>query len=231
MAAPNSPRYGKGSPGSADTKHLFDYNCGVRYLLYITLPARLAKLIAALAKIHPGHLPPVPHITLVGPREIESVDRESQLVRALRATVRTFVPSPIAFDRIAYFGRKNYIYVVVRRTPWIAFWHKACERTVSRILKPSVYSWMRFHPHITLAAGLSEEEGDAVLQSLKARPFRGAFVCRQILLVRQNSPGVPWQLVARFRLAEKSPLGASSPPTLSAIPLPSSHRERRFDGW
>jgi 2'-5' RNA ligase len=202
----------------------------VRYLLYIELPARLARPIVALARTNPGHRPSVPHITVVGPRRIETVDREPEFVRVLRRTIRAFSPGPIAYSRVAHFGRRSYVYAVVSPAPHLACWHKACLRAVKRILTPSLYSWPRFHPHITLAAGLSEEEGNAVWRAVKARPVRGTFLCRQILLARQDGPDAPWRHVARFRLAGESSEEALSPPSPSAFPLPPRYRRRRPSG-
>jgi len=167
----------------------------------------------------PGQPPPVPHVTLVGPAEIVAVERERDLVRALRASVRTFAPCTIRYEGVAYFGKKQYICVLVRLTPALALCQKVLARTARRFLKPSYHSGFRFRPHITLAARLFPWEGDVIWRTLKDRPFVGAFVCREMLLMRQPEPDAPWQRLARLRLAGRSPLRTLDPFGRSSTPL------------
>lgn len=176
----------------------------MRYHAYIALPAHLGRKVAAVTTPYPGQPPSVPHVTLVGPRAIVTVDREAELVRALQVAARTLPPSTVAYDGTAFFGIKEYIYIVVLLTPWLARCHDACNRAVEGILEPPFQPPLGFRPHITLAARLSEGHGAAMWQRLKDVPFTGSFRCREIHLMRQSGRDAPWHRLARLRLAARS---------------------------
>lgn len=173
----------------------------MRYHLYIAVPARRGRPFADVTRRCPGQPPPHPHVTLVGPAEITAVEREPELVRALRASVRAFAPLTVRYDGVTYFGRRHYICVRVLLTPALARRQQALSRTARRFFKPWFRPGLRYRPHITLAARLFEWEGKAIWRALKGRPFTGAFACREIRLMRQPEPGAPWQPLARLRLA------------------------------
>ena len=176
----------------------------MRYHLYIALPARHGKRMADVTRRCPGQPPPVPHVTLVGPADIVAVERERELVRALRASLRTVAPCTIRYDGIACFGRKQYICVRVVLTPELARCQKTLARAARRFLRPSYQSGFRYRPHITLAARLFEWEGEAIWRTLKDHPFTGTFPCREMHLMQQSGPDAPWHSLARLRLAGKS---------------------------
>ena len=160
----------------------------MRYHAYIALPARLGKSVAAMTTPYPGQPPSVPHVTFVGPRAIVSVDREAELVRALRSAVSTLPPCTVACDGTAFFGMKEYIYIVVVLTPWLARCHEACARAVEGILEPPLQPALGFRPHITLAARLSEDQGAAMWRKSKTLGSRGLSSAKRFTSC--DSPGV-----------------------------------------
>jgi 2'-5' RNA ligase len=172
----------------------------MRYYVCIALPARHAKRIAA--SMQPGVTPPPsdPHITLVGPGELNEADRETGLVRALRAAVSGLTACPVAYDGVAYAGAKKYFYVRVPRTPWLVRWHEACCESVRNILTLPPQT-EPFAPHITLATRLSEQDGEAMWRTVRDRPVQDIFLCKEFILMRQIAHNVPWQRFARLRLA------------------------------
>jgi 2'-5' RNA ligase len=171
------------------------------YHLYVPVPSRQGRPMADVTRRCPGQPQPVPHVTLIGPAEIVSNDREPGLVAALHVAVRAFAPFTITYDGVEYFGKKHYIYVPVLLTPGLASRQDVLRAATDRFLEPSYQSSFPFRPHITLAAHLFEWEGEAIWRTLKDRRFTGAFVCREMHLMRLPAANGPWQRLARLRLA------------------------------
>jgi 2'-5' RNA ligase len=172
----------------------------MRYYVCIALPARHARRVAALARgcVSP---PSDPHVTLVGPGELDATGREAELVRALRAAVRRLTVCPVAYDGVAYAGTKEYFYIRVPRTPWLVRWHQACYEAVRNILTLPSQTEREFVPHITLAARLSKENGEAMWGTVREREVQDLFLCKEFILMRQITHNAPWQRFARLRLA------------------------------
>lgn len=169
------------------------------YYVYIALPAGLTSRVAAIATRYQSTARSDPHITLVIPRKIAHRKREHELVRALREAAGTLAPHRITYQGVAYFGRKDFIYVPVRRTRELTLCHEACIRAVRGILEPSRPERFR-RPHITLAGRFSPEDGDKAWRMLRHKNFDGQFLCREILLWRMDTADTQWQLVSRCRL-------------------------------
>jgi 2'-5' RNA ligase len=170
----------------------------MRYYVCIALPARHARRVAALTE---GVSPPQsdPHITLVGPGELDASKSETELVRTLRIAARSLTVCPVAYDGIAFAGTKQYFYIRVPRTPWLVRWHQACYEAVQNIL--TLPSQGEFTPHITLAAKLSSENGEALWGNVREREVQDLFPCKEFILMRQIALNAPWQRFARLRLA------------------------------
>lgn len=129
-----------------------------------------------------------------------TVERGREFLTALRAAARTLEPCTIRYNGVAYFGRKQYIFIRVLLTPELA----SCQKLLARTARPFLrHSRFPFRPHITLAARLFEWEGEAVWRVLKNRPFSGNFLCREVRLMQQSEPDAPWELLARLRLSGK----------------------------
>jgi 2'-5' RNA ligase len=170
----------------------------MRYYVCIALPARHARRVAALTG---GVSPPPsdPHVTLVGPGELDAAKSETELVRALRKAVGRLTVCPVAYDGVAYAGTKEYFYIRVPRTPWLVRWHQACYDAVRNIL--TLQTQGEFAPHITLATRLSSEDGEAMWSTVREREVQDLFLCKEFILMRQIAHHAPWQRFARLRLA------------------------------
>jgi 2'-5' RNA ligase len=176
----------------------------MRYYVCIALPARHVRLVAALVQPSVSPPPSDPHITLVGPGELDAADRETELVGALRATVGRLSACPVAYDGVAYAGAKEYFYVRVPRTLWLVRWHEACYEAVRNILTLPSQVERPFAPHITLATRLSKQDGEAMWRTVRERPVQNLFLCKEFILMRQIAHNAPWQRFARLRFGHSA---------------------------
>jgi len=138
---------------------------------------------------------------LVGPGELDAANRETELVRTLRAAVRGLTVCPVAYDGVAYAGTKEYFYIRVPRTPWLVRWNQVCYEAAQNILTLPSQAEREFVPHITLAAKLSKEDGEALWSTVREREVQDLFLCKEFILMRQIAHNAPWQRFARLRLA------------------------------
>lgn len=171
----------------------------MQYYIYVALPTRLSKRIAAIGQRYPGTSRSAPHITLVIPRTLAAGRNERELVCALRDAVAPLAPCRIRYRGVAYFGRKDFIYVPVHKTRALRACRDACVRAVKGLLdqhRPDQF----LRPHITLAGRLAPEDGDRAWRALRDRTFDGQFLVRDILLWRMGAAGTRWRLVSRLRL-------------------------------
>ena len=172
------------------------------YYVYIALPARLSRRVAAIAGRYESTLRSDPHITLVMPRTLARGRRERELIRALGHATAKLAPCPITYGGIGFFGEKDFVYVPVRRTAAIVSCYVACARAVRGILKRGRADAFS-RPHFTLAGRLPPERGEHVWRILRRKRFAGRFRCREILLWRRSTTAPRWQLVRRFRLGNR----------------------------
>ena len=171
----------------------------MQYYIYVALPARLSKRVAAIRKTYPGTFRSDPHLTLVIPRTIAPGRRERELVRALREATATLTAYEVRYSGVAFFGSKDFIYVPVHKTHRLRACRDACVRAVSGILERSRPDRFR-RPHITLAGRLPPEDGTRAWRALGRRTFDGRFRCREVVLCRMDTSDARWRLVSRFRL-------------------------------
>jgi 2'-5' RNA ligase len=174
-----------------------------RYFIYIALPAALTRRVAAIERKYRGLSLAAPHVTLIVPREIYPGRREEDVVEAVRKATLPLASFTVAYKGVSYFGRKQYVYIPVRRTRALVSCHLACARALKRVLKPVRSRPERFlRPHITLVARILQHDGEAVWNALEHRRFAGGFVCTEIVLLRMGESETRWRLVRRFRLGE-----------------------------
>jgi 2'-5' RNA ligase len=174
-----------------------------RYFIYIALPAALTRRVAAIERKYRGLSLADPHVTVIVPREIYPGRREQEVVDAVRHATRALAPFTVSYRGVSYFGRKQYVYVPVRRSRALVDCHLACARALEPLLKPVMSRPERFlKPHITLVARILHDEGEAVWNALVRRKFDGRFACSDIVLLRMEESETRWQLVRRFRLGE-----------------------------
>jgi 2'-5' RNA ligase len=171
----------------------------MQYYIYVALPARLSRRVAAIRKTYPGTFRSDPHLTLVIPRTIAPGRSERELVRLLRDATATLAPYEIRYSGVAFFGSKDFVYVPVQKTRALRACREACVRAVRGILEERRLDRFR-HPHITLAGRLPPADGLRVWRALAGKTFDGRFRCREVLLMRMNATDTRWRLVARLRL-------------------------------
>jgi 2'-5' RNA ligase len=173
----------------------------MRYFLYLALPAELTRRVAATEKRFGSYTASRPHVTLITPRErAEGVD-ERRLVRAVADAASTLAPCKIIYSGLAYFGRKEYIYVPVKKTRCLARCQKACAAAVDGLLRPpALGAPPAFRPHITLVSRLMQQDGTKVWNALRGEIFDGAFLCTRILLLRKGRNDLRWSRVSSFAL-------------------------------
>lgn len=173
----------------------------MRYYIYVALPALLTKRVAAIEKRFGGYTASAPHITIVSPRQKTPRTRERDLICAIGDATSTLAPCQIVYGGVSYFGRKEYIYIPVRRGRGLARCHQACEAAVDGLLSPpTIGRQLTFRPHITLVSRLVQDEGTRAWQALRDEAFAGAFLCTEIRLFRKRTTDLRWQLVSRFAL-------------------------------
>ncbi len=173
------------------------------YYVYIALPARLSRRVAAIGKRYQSSTRSEPHITLVIPRTLASGKSERDVVRELREAAAHIAPCRITYRGVGYFGNKDFIHVPVHRTRALRSCHDACVRAVKGLFetgRPDPFS----RPHITLAGRFTPEDGNKAWQVLKRKIFDGQFLCKEILLWRRRTTDPRWRLVSRCRLGGES---------------------------
>jgi 2'-5' RNA ligase len=171
----------------------------MQYYIYVALPARLSRRVAAIRQKYPGTFRSDPHLTLVIPRTIAPGRSERELVRALRDATASLSPYEIRYSGVSFFGSRDFVYVPVYKTHPLRECRDACVRAVRGILEDGRLDRFR-HPHITLAGRLPPEDGLRVWQALEGKTFDGRFRCREVSLMRMNATDRQWRLVARCRL-------------------------------
>jgi len=171
----------------------------MQYYIYVALPARLSRRVAAIRQKYPGTFRSDPHLTLVIPRTLATGRRERELVRALRGATATLAPYEVRYSGVAFFGSWEFVYVPIHKTHPLRACREACVRAVRGILENHRLDRFR-HPHITLAGRMPPDDGLRVWQALAGKTFDGRFRCREVSLMRRNGTDERWRLVSRFRL-------------------------------
>ena len=171
----------------------------MHFFVYVPLPARLSRRVAAIARRHHADLRSAPHITIVVPRTLARGRTEAELVQALRLAAARLPPFPITYAGLGYFGDREFVYVPVRRTRALVSCHESCVRAVRGMLERGRPDAFR-RPHITLAGRLPPDEGDRAWRALKRKRFAGRFMCRELLIWRKPNDGARWRLAGRCPL-------------------------------
>jgi len=170
------------------------------YALVTYIPKPLGVFLDWIRRdLEPKSLAPRSHLTLLPPRPLtagSTVDKaRSQLEHDLRFTR----PLAVELGKIAVFPKTNVVYVTVEA----GF---GSLHDIYRFLNRGVLDYKEqypYHPHVTLAQGLTEGEAEVIARAatMRWKVFRGPNgIPVQSLIFVQNNSVNRWKDLARYRL-------------------------------
>ena len=190
----------------------------MQYYIYVALPARLSRRVAAIRQNVSGDIPlrPTPHAR--HPAHDRSGQKRAR-TGALAARRHRHAGTVQKSDTRAssFFGSKDFVYVPVHKTPLLRACREACVRAVRGILEERRLDRFR-HPHITLAGRLPPAGRIAGVAGARGQNVRRAVSVQGG--VADEDERHRHAVATRVQVASRRPLTTSGLSSLNQYRLP-----------
>lgn len=173
-----------------------------RYYAYIAVPAGdLRKRVLAYENQYQGNSRSLPHITLISPIQLTPEVTETALVAAVRNAGRDYGTVPIQIKGVGHFNEYRNVHYCVTRSKRLLLLAKRVKESVRTIgTIATSYRAPRYHPHITLAQGITRDQGMELTRLARKTFTATQFGCDRIFLLRIAEGGTRWQKIATVTL-------------------------------
>ncbi|MDP3880849.1 MAG: 2'-5' RNA ligase family protein [bacterium] len=175
-----------------------------KHLIAIPLPAKESGEIAQIYRQHCGDRAPRrigPHITLIYPFRVDV--GKLPLVNSILAEAAAAVdPLAIELDGIDCFENKEaVIYAKVSPNNGLTILQSRLMRQLAPSITFQGEVFESFHPHVTLAKGLSQKERESLFGELQSLHLRYRFQCDWFCLYQLNQSHTKWEEMQAFPLS------------------------------